>query len=154
MKRSQSPQSLQSARFGQLALHEDEDSSGYSCHYTAPYNHPACGEIEVVFYPRGSDPSCWGEELIDAEHRADVLLSSLRAILLSGESHFAELFSDYNLEETKIDDLLPSLNLSLLNLDSILDDELVYAPCHLFPCFDLYVSVDRDLRFTEIHFDG
>lgn len=91
---------------------------------------------------------------MQAERRADNLLTSQRAILRTGASHFAKLFSAYRLEETPIDALFPSLKLSMLSLDSKLDDELVYSPCDLFPCFDLYVSVDRDLRVTETHFDG
>jgi hypothetical protein len=154
MKRNQPPRTLQSTRFGRLSLHEICFGNFYSFYYTATYRHPTHGTVEVVFHPPDSDPSCWRDPLTSAEQRAEDLLASQRAILLTGKNHFEELFSSYGVEDTDIDALFPTLKLSLLKLNSTGNDEFVYAPSDLLPCCDLFVAVDRDLRVAKTHFDG
>ena len=148
------PQKLQSRLFGFFSLKESRIYSLYSFHYTVPFSDPAHGAIEVIFNPPNLDPSSWSSALISAEQRAEALLASQHSILSSGEHHFETLFSDYGLQETKIDRISPRLKLRTLILNSEGNDEFIYDSPDLFPSFVLYVSVAHDLKVTEVNFDG
>jgi hypothetical protein len=154
MSNDRVPKTLRTEKFGELDFYEATYEDIYCLWYCGSCSNPRYGDFEVVFYPPNDDGTGWTEALASAEQRGEDILSAQAAILQTGGEHLSRLFKDYHIKLRSIYDVLPSLTISMLQLRSTENDKLVYAPSKWFPNFELFISIDRDLRVTETYFDG